>query len=187
MSCVKIIVNDNYFNSLSKHSRQNIRTAYNRMKREEKSYRIEFYNKNKRLEFHQKNECMKLYCNRMIEKFGKNTLSHPLLYLSQRFFNPINNCLKKLDNQFHALLYIDDELAAFMSGFYNCDNTRLVVPKLAFNSKYKFYEPGNIMIKETAEYLQRFCDNFELDLSRGDEKYKFAMGGEEHFNYSFII
>lgn len=43
------------------------------------------------------------------------------------------------------------------------------------------------MIAESIKYLQEHSAIRVLDLSRGDEKYKFEMGGIRHYNYRFEI
>lgn len=178
---------DTYYQSLSKHARQNIRTAYNRLRRDEKTYTFHVVQGKEQLTKQQKDDIIRLYCTRMRNKFGKEVLPYPIMYPIQRFCNPIVRNLYSLDNKFHAMLYIDGELAAFLSGLRNGDGSRIVVPRLAMNDAFNFYEPGILLLRETAEYLCREYPNTELDLSRGNEKYKFAMGGKTHLNYSFML
>lgn len=178
---------DTYYHSLSKHARQNIRTAFNRMNRDSKNYTFQVIQGSDRLTKQQKDDIIRVYCSRMRDKFGSEVMPYPIMYTAQRYFNPIVRSLNTLDNQFHALLYIDGELAAFMSGLHNSDGSRIVVPRLSMNSKFDFYDPGIVLLKETAEYLCREYPGTELDLSRGNEKYKYAMGGKTHFNHSFVI
>lgn len=188
--CVCVSLGDDYdayYQSLSKHSRQNIRTAYNRMNRDGRKYEFQIVQGTDRLTKQQRDDIIRVYCTRMHDKFGKEVLPYPIMYTAQRYFNPIVRSLNILDNQFQALLYIDGELAAFLSGLRNGDGSRIVVPRLAMNDAFDFYEPGIILLRETADFLCREYPNTELDLSRGNEKYKFAMGGKTHLNYSFVI
>lgn len=178
---------DAYYKSLSKHARQNIRTAYNRLNRDEKTYTFHVVQGAEQLTKQQKDDIIRLYCTRMRSKFGKEVLPYPIMYPVQRYCNPIVRNLYSLDNKFHAMLYINGELAAFLSGLRNGDGSRIVVPRLAMNDTFDFYEPGIVLLRETADYLCREYPNTELDLSRGNEKYKFAMGGKTHLNYSFVL
>lgn len=178
---------DTYYKALSKHSRQNIRTAYNRMNRDGKTYDFQIVQGAQRLTKKQKDDIIRVYCTRMKDKFGSEVLPYPIMYTAQRYFNPIVRSLNTLDDQFHALLYIDGELAAFLSGLRNGDGSRIVVPRLSMNGKFDFYDPGIVLLRETAEYLCREYPGTELDLSRGNEKYKYTMGGKPHFNHSFVI
>ena len=63
----------------------------------------------------------------------------------------------------------------------------VIVPKLAIDSDYSFYSPGVIMI---SEYIKKLCSNnnnneYYIDLSRGDERYKTVLGGIVYYNYVF--
>lgn len=178
---------DAYYKALSKNARQNIRTAYNRMNRDGKAFDFQIVQGTDRLTKKQKDDIIRVYCTRMKDKFGSEVLPYPIMYTAQRYFNPIVRSLNTLDNQFHALLYIDGELAAFLSGLRNGDGKRIVVPRLSMNGKFDFYDPGIVLLKETAEYLCREYPDTELDLSRGNEKYKYTMGGKPHYNHSFVI
>ena len=178
---------DAYYQALSKHSRQNIRTAYNRMTRDEKQFEFQIIQGKECLTKQQKDDIIRVYCKRMRSKFGKEVLPYPVMYPIQRYCNPIVRNLYSLDNKFHAVLYIDGQLAAFLSGFCNGDGSRIVVPRLSMSDKFDFYDPGIILLRETAEYLCREHPNAELDLSRSNEQYKFSMGGKTHLNYSFIL
>jgi len=55
--------------------------------------------------------------------------------------------------------------------------------------KYGVYCPGGLLINETIKAIgaQNKADIISLDLSRGDEKYKYTYGGGEHYNYSFAV
>lgn len=188
--CVCVSLSEDYeayYQALSKHSRQNIRTAYNRMNRDEKTYEFEIIQGTGRLTSRQRDDISRVYCTRMRDKFGDEVLPYPIMYVAQRYFNPIAGSLATLDSQFHALLYIDGELAAFLSGLRNGDGSRIVVPRLSMNGKFDFYDPGIVLLRETAEYLCREHPNTELDLSRGNEKYKYTMGGKPHFNHNFVL
>ncbi len=190
IECVNLPLGDDansYYNMLSKNARQNIRTAYNRLNRDEKSFDFEVISGDKRLISKQKNSISKIYAHRMKTKLGNQTLPFPLIFLSQRYFNSMVKLLNNSGNQFHALLYIDGTLAAYMSGLFSEDSSKIVVPKLAMNDQFNFYDPGIVLIYETIKYLCANYPNIDLDLSRGNEKYKYMMGGKTHLNYFFDI
>jgi CelD/BcsL family acetyltransferase involved in cellulose biosynthesis len=82
----------------------------------------------------------------------------------------------------HAMIYIDGELAGFMSGYLK--DTRWIIPRLSINSDYKFYSPGIILIDNVVKYM--FENGLTiLDLAKGDEPYKFQMGGVCVKSYTF--
>lgn len=186
-SCVKIDLPDDYniwFSGLSKSVRQNIRTAKNRMRREEKQCKFEIYN-GRKVQGDDNKELMDVYNKRMEFKFGRKV--GRLESLIRENMNPITSACNQLSNNFVAILRIDNEVAAFLSGLQNNGQTLLLVPRLAINDKYALYSPGSLLIAETNAYAIEQTNIRCVDLSRGNEKYKFAMGGVEHYNYSFQI
>lgn len=80
-------------------------------------------------------------------------------------------------------LDIDGTLAAFMSGLVK-DNV-FVVPRLSINNEYRRYSPGIILINEAIKYFISDTKITILDLSQGQESYKYNMGGKEHYTYEF--
>jgi len=67
------------------------------------------------------------------------------------------------------------------------DQTVMLIPLLTINGAFSRFSPGGILITETIKFLIENHDYKYFDLSRGDEKYKYAYGGKEHFNYSYEI
>ena len=84
-------------------------------------------------------------------------------------------------------MFIDGNLAAFMSGFKNQERTTLIIPRLSINGDFLFYSPGLMLVNETIKFLYKQTSIRELDLSQGTEKYKFDMGGEIHTTKWFKI
>lgn len=62
-----------------------------------------------------------------------------------------------------------------------------IIPRLAINDKYKSYSPGILLINETIKFLISNNKIHTLDLSQGEEEYKYKMGGVKHYSYNFII
>lgn len=174
---------EDYFKSLSKSVRQNIRTAKNRMNRENKKY--EFSVRMGGIERDTNKEIMLLYNQRSAER--QNRKIHPIIRFVRENFNPITKCSLELDNAFLSMIFIDDVLAGFMSGFLTSDGKKCIVPRLAINSNYGVYCPGSLLISDTIDYFIQETDVRILDLSRGDEKYKYSMGGEEHYNLTVLL
>ena len=73
-----------------------------------------------------------------------------------------------------------------MAGVFSKKGDQFVVPLLYSNNTYLRYSPGILLVNETAKALisKRVLI---LDLARGDEPYKYALGGETHFNYTYRI
>lgn len=179
--CVKICYNndyDEYFSGLSKSVKQNIRTAKNRMTRENKEWRMEFYAGGIPSSVYK--STMEVYSKRVEER--EHVESSWYVRLVRNGFNPISIAHTKLKTSFVAILYIEGNIAGFFSGFFDAKGTAVVVPRLAIDSEYGVYCPGSILVSETIRYLIENTEVRCLDLSRGDEKYKYAMGGIEHYN-----
>lgn len=176
--CVKICFGedyDNYIKKLSKSVRQNIRTAHNRLNREEKAESYEYYYGKNILN---DKEFLKLYHKRANEKNSTNR--NILIEKVSDTFNPITRALKEMDNAFTSVFRIDGTIAGVMQGFIGKDNRSVIIPHLAINSEYSVYSPGALLISETIRYLISDTSVRELDLSRGEEKYKYSMGGIEY-------
>lgn len=187
--CVTIPVPEKFedlFATLSSSNRQNIRTAYNRLNRDGKSYELKTFDGADKLGKKERNEIMALYLKRLFTKYKK---PKPIETTIRKFkYNHIKHdtlSLFSLDNAFHAILYIDGKAAGFFSGITDRGHSTVVVPRLAIDIDYKFYSPGYILLCETLKRLAAGGAIKELDLSRGDEKYKLDIGGVKYYTHSF--
>ena len=171
---------DDYWKSLGKHAKQNVRTAYNRLKRENKKIEFKFYDSNTICENNfctKLDEFLDLYLVRQSLKYKGGKKLHQL-YLSK--FNYITNSLIN-DHSIMMEIRIDDELAAFMQGTLNSDWSEYEIPRLAINDKFAFFSPGMILVNEAIKYMMGNTDIKIFNLCRGDEKYKYDMGGENYY------
>ena len=172
-----------YFNSLSKSNRQNIRTAYNKLTKDDKEYHLEClqgFSINKTIIKQQ----IGIYNKRALEQRAKRRSI--ITKFKQLYFNPITVACMRLDNAISFNFYINNRIAAFMIGFKTNFNS-IVIPRLAIDSEFAKYMPGKLLINEAIKYLVAHSDIRNIDLSRGDEKYKYDMGGKTHYNYDFEI
>lgn len=184
--CVKINFTTNdyesYYTSLSKHMRQNLRTAYNRINKDNISYHLKKYDSttgNPDKNTWQK--CQKMYeerCNmKNNPKFAK------IRNFMHRIGNPVNHIITKTTERAIFILFFEDEPVAFLAGFYNLSKEIFYVPRLSGNNKFLKYNTGIIMLNETIKKLLNEGVKV-LDLTRGNEPYKYSMGGVEHYNIS---
>ena len=143
---------DAYYNSLSKHVRQNYRTAKNRMKRDNKSYRFSYQQGIIEDELLIR-ELMKLHKKRFVEKnkglYIKNFINSireysSLAYASARL-NPNTVLLK---------VYLDDDLAGYLLGLL--DNKAIRIMQNCVNEVYSFYSPT---FCATIDSLKEISDN----------------------------
>lgn len=179
-NCVKIQLPDNYddyIESLSKHQRQNIRTAYNKLDKGRIHIEVIKYDNNNQINRRLWNTCEKLYEKR--HDSGDSLLSKWYI----RFTNPYHYILSKGDNYRIMVLLHNNVPLAYMAGLIDLNNKCFYIPRLCINEDYLRFSPGIILIVETIKSLIEEGISY-LDLMQGDEQYKLAMGGIINKNYS---
>lgn len=170
-----------YFANLSSSVRQNIRTAYNRMHTDGKIFSLSVFSGNDpKFPLH---DIINLYCLRHSKKYNVHTSLFKKLFL--KYHNFASRIYRFGDNALTFYLKIDDKPAAFLSGVYN--HNRIIIPRLSINDDFKRYSPGLMLVCETIKYLLTKSDIRILDLSFGDEKYKYDLGGIRHYVYNFSL
>ena len=174
-----------YTASLSKNTRQNIRTAYNRLSRDGHAMKAGiFFRDELRSDDARKiiTMCDDVYLARQASRYGYASIRNKI---GKRFFHYASQ-IPKVEEGFCSFITIDGEVAAFMYGY---DNRRIMsaeIPRLAINDKFRFYSPGLLLVNETVKALMDKGYRY-LDLTNGNEKYKFDMGGIEYTTESAII
>lgn len=204
-ACVSIALPDSYeayYKSLHSSVRQNLRTSLNRLKRDGHSVSVKVlhdggqvttwnYNDKETLQMGSTSystqdgdtqnvgndfaEMMALYYRRHAERYGERTSRLKMWYMKHLNFMSVSLCCMR--SAISVMLFIDDELAAFMSGLVSAGKGDLIIPRLSINGNLGFYSPGMLLVNETARYLIDKTDNRNLDLSLGAETYKLKMGG----------
>lgn len=174
---------DIYFKSLSSSVRQNIRTAYNRLNKDGLTYSLEVFQPKDGCNRFPTKEIIDLYCRRHSERYGVETSFLKKWFLRNQSF--ATRLYKYADNALTTLLRIDGKPAAFLSGLYSKD--RLIVPRLSIDSMFNRYSPGMILVCEAIKYMIGNTSIKILDLSQGEEEYKYKLGGIRHCSYSFEI
>jgi CelD/BcsL family acetyltransferase involved in cellulose biosynthesis len=170
---------DQYFASLSKNARQNLRTAYNRLNRDAKDVDFKFVENISDKQF---SEEMQLYFKRHEQRYGLHTSFLKRWYL--KHLNYSSRSLRNHKDAVHAMIYIDGTLVGFMAGYLK-DN-RWIIPRLSINADYRFYSPGIILIDKAIKHM--FDQGIKLlDLAQGNEPYKYQMGGTCVKSYSFKV
>ncbi len=173
---------DDYFQGLSKNSRQNIRTAYNRIAKDHLSYNLTIASTEEEI-----SDALDLYYERQSDKYKRGMKLKGIREYISRHFKHDTVSLTKSRNRLILYLSIGDKIAACFLGLVNNSKTTVTIPRLAINSQFAKYSPGNILIMESIQYLIKETTIRNMDLSRGDERYKYVMGGREYNTYSFNI
>lgn len=182
-TCVEIPFDaghDAWFRSLSSSVRQNLRTSYNRLTTDGLEYQFEVFSGATRFQFTTK-EIIALYCQRHAQRYGIATSRLKRWFLEHQSF--ATRYYRDADNAYTALLRINGQPAAFLSGLYNSDT--LTVPRLSINEDFRRYSPGMILCNETIRHLSATTGIRTLDLSQGQEQYKFKLGGKCYLLYRF--
>ena len=179
---------EDYLKILSKSSKQNLRTANNRLNKDGKQ--IVFVLDDIALD---KSLCLKIKNSRLKKKnyepkktiaiknwlFKKLTIGFPK-------YNPF---LTDVDTHIMSA-YCDGELAAFFN--YGIDPYRncIYIFTAGTNETFARYSPGMLLMYEYIKHI--ITNNKEysvIDFTRGNEHYKYALGGENHIIHSirFIV
>lgn len=172
---------ENYLSMLSKSTKQNLRTAENRLKRENKTFKL-LSSICEPLSDEILQQCIDIYCERQREKYEKGLFNQLMI----KTFNYSTEMLRKRKGIIMALT-IDENVAAFMFGYINDVRKSYEVPKLAISEKYAFYSPGMILVNRSIQLFADMTDIRVLDLCRGTEQYKIKMGGKIYHTYNCTI
>lgn len=171
---------DEYFKKLSSSVRQNIRTAYNRLAKDGNCLNVKIFIGKSKIPI---NEIIWLYCRRHRDRYGVETSFIKRWFLKHQSF--ATRFYRYADNAITVYMTINDIPAAFLSGLYN--NNRMIVPRLSINNDFKRYSPGMILVCETIKKLISDTKIRVLDLSLGEEPYKYQLGGVLHHAYRFNL
>lgn len=175
---------DGWYAALSKHTRQNVRTAYNRMNSDGMQMRYELY-RGKKPDRKTLNQIIDLYCARHSARYGVETSRAKKLYL--RYLDFSTTCLQNYKDNFCAVLYLNDRLAAFMAGMVEKEGSAVVIPRLSIEDDFGRYSPGVVLINETVKRMTTEQNIGNLDLSKGAEGYKLSMGGTLYHTYDITL
>ena len=172
---------DVYNKMLSKSTRQNLRTAYNRLNADGRLLEFKVLVGESNWDYA---PFIDLYNARHATRYGVKTSCLKRWFLLHQSFATLNYTKNK--NGLTLALYIDGKLAAFMSGMLG-KKQEYVVPRLSINDDFGFYSPGMLLLNEAIKYFIAETDVRHLDLSQGEEPYKYKMGGELHITHFFVL
>lgn len=170
-----------YNKSLSKSTRQNLRTAYNRLNTDAKEMTFKVMFGGHSFDY---KPFIDLYCKRHASRYGVQTSGIKKWFLLHQSFATLN--YTQNPRGVTMALYIDGQLAAFMSGMLGMKN-EYVVPRLSINDEFGFYSPGMLLLNEAVKYFTKETNVRHLDLSVGEELYKYKMGGKMHLTHNFKL
>ena len=167
---------EDYQKQLSKNSRQNIRTAYNRLQKDGISLRFKINDTAV-----DKDLCMEMRSIRLNKKYKKVSKFRELKYRIEyklRFhylpFTPMLHYEKSMTMTAYAQ---NNSLCAFFN--YAIDDERKCIIILGAGTSEQFarYSPAILLMHHFIEHAITMKYQ-TIDFTRGDEKYKFALGGK---------
>lgn len=190
LKCVSIQLTDNYDNylkQLTKNARQNLRTAQNRITKNSLDLTFSLYQKQDvhKIDFAKLKSIYKLRNKNKQQNYSWKSK----LYM--KFDNLFGESvdmfdLKEVKNTEFTIgtLELDGKLAAYFFGFSRAG--KIEINRVAIEDDFRFYSPGillfNEFIKKGIEEKLKI-----VDLTVGDEKYKYDLGGTTHEIYNFNL
>ena len=186
---------DEWFGSLSKGTRQNLRTAANRSQKDgvEWIFRADDTDVDRRLCLDLKNR----WSSRRDDRLAADvTLGRKLRFMLRRFFVrnrdiPFGEFNPIVDDPASRLMTLTDASSGEIGAFFNyaVDEPRrqVVVMTAAVNEKFVRYSPGMLCMSRFIEKVVGEGCVESIDFTRGAEPYKFHLGATERFNRSVTV
>lgn len=192
-----------YLASLSGYSRHNLTRAFRRMDRDGIEHRLEVYGGDRPLPKDVWSLLMKTYYARFHNKYKRGVFSdqtkggiivqtakyvHYLTIKKHWFYHKHDSfSIPELPNSRIYVLWNGDDMIAFCCGFLTHNKKVCSYPRLAINEKYNYYTPGCILLAEVLQHYMKEGVTEHLDLSRGDEAYKFKMGAVAYCTHDIVL
>lgn len=184
---------EEYYKILSKHVRQNLRTSVNRLNRNNIKYELIVKN-----DIHDENlldELRRIYIARAKAKCMNNTdLLHIILSKVHTIFrnyklknnNIIYQSMQKMEQSYLVIIYLDKKIVGYLYGLKDRDSIRIM--QNCFLEEYAFYSP---LFYGAYDFIRKIHESgngiVSVDFTRGNESYKYSLGGEENNLNSFIV
>lgn len=195
--CVELHIPENleaYHKMLSKNARQNIRTAFNRAEKDGITFSFDFDDKNVNIE--EFKAFREAHLGDKIRKGGTTLKSKIVYFISTKIlgrgvysFAPYTPFQDDKSAHFITCRNQDGKLcAAYCYGIDDVHNS-IVLMAVATNGEFYKYSPGILSIYMFVIEQMEKNGYARIDFTRGNEKYKFMLGGQEHYNQDlkFVI
>lgn len=168
---------DTYYGSLSKSTRQNIRTSYNRLEKSEGVITLERFTPHD-LPEEVRNELLSLYIARQKKRYHKfGGILFDLFVKRVDIGTYAEKDASGLTETY--VLRIDGRVAAYFDALRHQDT--LVIPRLAIDDSFQEFSPGVMLLNESIKSMIKGGNTRCVDLTHGAETYKKAMGGQLHY------
>lgn len=190
VDCVSIDISKGYcewYSSLKKNMRQNIRTSYNRIRNNGGFFCF----RGERGKISKRKLLKHLYLHRVRNLERRKIKVNWCYRLLAKILalvdlnNPYCTYMINNDNSFFGECYYNNDMASCVCGIIS--NKRLLIPYLSYNTKYAKYSPGILLINESIKYLSSKETVDVFDLYIGTEQYKLDNGGIPYSLYSITF
>ena len=181
-----------YEASLSKNTRAKLRKALNRMERENLDYQMEIMGPIQDMELLK--QMVDIHVRRVLIKNTKHegvlhVLSSYVRKAYRKYRDLHNNiiamCMHENPNSVIILIRLNGELVGYQFGVREAHSIRML--QTCFDEKFAFYIP---LFRGTYDFIRKTYEDetlLEVDFTRGDEEYKYRLGGQEISLYDFTI
>lgn len=185
---------EEYDQKLSKHTRQNLRTALNRMEKDGIKYEYEI-----KLGILEGSLIEELACIHLARVINKNRMGQGgfksrvssflrLKHLRREELrrNIIKEAMQSIENSLTLIVRLDDKIVGYIYGFIE-NNSIVRICQNCFDENYKFYSP---VFRACYDFICECCKNndyCEIDFTRGNEEYKYKLAGTEREIYSYEV
>ncbi|MBP3314116.1 MAG: GNAT family N-acetyltransferase [Oscillospiraceae bacterium] len=163
---------EEYSASLSKNTRQNLRTAYNRLQKDEKTFELQVVDHHA-MSRNLRHKLLKIYADRQVKHYRK--AGGYLYRLFIRYIDVGTILHKEFPEVKSFVLRIDGQIAGYFDALYK--DCEVVIPRLAIDDTFSRYSPGVLLLNESIRYFYDSTAIRTIDLTHGNEQYKVAMGG----------
>lgn len=183
---------EEYLASLSSKTRSNLRQALKRINRDGINYQVEIRG---RIQDQQLLENMvAIHVKRMLVKNTKDSgwlhIMSSHVRKAYRKHRDLHNNIVAMSMQENehscvALIWMNGKLAGYEYGLREEHAIRLL--QTCFDDEFRFYSPGFRGIYDFIVQCYEDESIREFDFLRGDEPYKFQLGGEQIMLYRYVI
>jgi len=176
---------EEYRMMLSKNARQNVRTAHNRLKKDGIDMTI-IYDDN----HVDRDKCHGLREQRFIKKFEKRsylriikqTIGWRLTYHFHQYLPYYS-----YDSGHFLTTYHGEELCSFFYYLTDSVHRHILFIAAGINMKYAKYSPGIVSLNAFINKHIELKEYDVIDFTRGDEPYKYAVGGKDHYINEIVL
>lgn len=186
-TCVKLDIGhlneDEYWKSLTKSVRQNIRTAINRCEKDNIQLNIQMDDIDIVLQ-----DCVDMREKRVLVKAKRKQTMPTIEKIKRKIYSwlvfkfPSYLAISEDPNAHFLSVYDGSRLCAFFQYGIDERHREIIVMSAGVDPNYTRYSPGILAIYNYV--LGQLREDHKIDIidfTRGDEKYKYDVGGRSHF------